>query len=179
MDVPTITTSRLTLRSFNLEDAEPLHSILNGKDVLRYFPSTQPPPLERVQNLLDRQLAHWQERGYGWWAIEHCSSSTFMGWCGLQFLPETDETEVAYLLGREHWGRGYATEAAMASLRFGFVDVGLEQIIALVHPENEGSCRVVEKLGIPFAERATYFGMELNRYVLQRPDYLAAAGKQV
>jgi ribosomal-protein-alanine N-acetyltransferase len=174
MGIPTITTSRLTLRSFVPEDSEPLHRILAEKDVLRYFPSSQPPPLDRVEKLVSNQLCHWQERGYGWWAVEPRSSSTFIGWCGLQFLPETQETEVAYLLGKEHWGRGFATEAARASLRYGFIDLGLEQIIALVHPENESSCRVVEKLGIPFAGRANYFGMELNRYVIQRPDYLVS-----
>jgi ribosomal-protein-alanine N-acetyltransferase len=89
----------------------------------------------------------------------------------LQFLPETDEIEVAYLLGKLYWGQGLATEAALAGLRYGFQVLELETIVAIVHPENAASRRVIEKLGMPFAEHAHYFGMDVCRYVMERASF--------
>jgi len=168
MNIPTITTSRLILRPFTLEDTAPLHRILGQEGVLQYFPSSGPPPQEKVEKLINGQLKHWEEHGYGWWGLEQRQQAGLMGWCGLQFLPETQEIEVGYLLGRDFWGQGFATEAAWASLQFGFEDLAMKNIIVgIVHPENIASQRVLEKLGMTFAERANYFGMDCYRYTLE------------
>lgn len=168
MDIPTITTPRLTLRAFVLQDAAPLHRIFGSPGVLRYFPSSKPPSLDQVQKVIDGQLAHWAQYGYGWWATVLRSDNTFVGWSGLQFLPETDETEIAYLLDPDFWGQGLATEAAKAGLRYGLDKLGLETIVAIVHPENAASRRVIDKLGLAFVEQKPYFGMECCRYVTSR-----------
>jgi RimJ/RimL family protein N-acetyltransferase len=164
--IPTKWTSRLVLRPFTEDDAEPLYGILCQDDILRYFPNPGPPSPERVQRLVAHQLVHWAERGLGWWAVQPRGTQELIGWCGLQFLPETQETEVGYLLSRPFWGRGLTTEAATTSLRFGFEELGLESIIGLVHPDNIASRRVLEKLGMGFVDRAIYFGMECLRYSL-------------
>jgi ribosomal-protein-alanine N-acetyltransferase len=165
----------LLLRAFTEDDAEPLYEIMVERDVLRYFPSPLPPPYERVQQLVHEQLDHWQEYGYGWWALERrAHPGTFIGWAGLQYLPETDETEVGYLLGSAHWGRGLATEAAQASVRYGFEELGLRQIVGIVHPDNVASQRVLKKAGLSRAERAVYFNMDCYRYVATRSDWLRA-----
>jgi ribosomal-protein-alanine N-acetyltransferase len=90
------------------------------------------------------------------------------GWCGLGFLPETNEVEVAYLLGKPFWGRGYATEAARASVRYGFETIGVDEIVAIVHPENTASRRVIAKLGMSFTRHARYFGIDCERYALAK-----------
>jgi len=165
MSIPTIITPRLALRPFSEKDVEPLLHIMNEADIMRYFPNPDPPAVERVQNLIARLLTHWEEHDYGWWAVAPLPDQPLAGWCGLTFLPETGETEVAYLLTKAWWGRGLATEAAQAALQFGFEKLGFEQIIAVVHPENRASIRVIEKLGMDFTGRYTYFGMEVLRYV--------------
>lgn len=169
--IPTLTTTRLTLRPFTDQDVDPLHQILSVPGVLRYFPKTAPPSRDQVQRLVDGQLQHWAEHGLGWWAVEPRRGRELIGWCGLQFLPETEETEVAYLLAKPHWGRGLATEGARASLHFGFETLRLETIIALVHPDNIASQRVIQKLKMPFVNRALYFGIDVYRYILERADY--------
>lgn len=176
MGIPTLTTSRLILRPFAEEDIDPLHRILGDRDVLRYFPNTDPPTRDRVQKLISGQLKHWEERGYGWWAIELPSQDDLIGWSGLQFLPETEEVEVAYLLGRAFWGKGLATEAARAGLQYGFEDIGLESIVAIVHPENVASQRVIEKLGMSFVDQSHYFGMDCYRYSIERSSFNSAVG---
>lgn len=161
--IPTKRTSRLILRPFTEDDAEPLYGILCQDDILRYFPNPGPPSPDRVRRLVAHQLVHWAERGLGWWAVEPHGTPELIGWCGLQFLPETQETEVGYLLSRPFWGQGLATEAARTSLQFGFEELGLESIIGLVHPDNIASQRVLEKLGMSLVDRAIYFGMECLR----------------
>jgi len=164
MDIPTLATARLLLRAFTEQDADPLHRILNERDILRYFPNPAPPSRERVQQVIAGQLKHWEEHGYGWWAVERRSQAGLLGWCGLQFLPETGETEVGYLLDQACWGQGLATEGALASLQFGFETLGLECIVGIVHPENKASIRVIEKIGMSLVDRNTYFGMDVYRY---------------
>jgi RimJ/RimL family protein N-acetyltransferase len=171
MKIPTVTTVRLILRPFTTEDVEPLHHILGEEGVLRYFPNTNPPSRDRVQKMIAAQLKHWQEHGFGWWAVELRSRHGLIGWSGLQFLPETDEVEVAYLLGKAFWGQGLATEAARASLQFAFQDVGMGTIVGIVHPDNVASQRVLEKLGLSFVDKAPYFGMDCYRYSIERSSY--------
>lgn len=165
--IPTVKTERLVLRPFSEGDADPLHQILGVKDVLRYFPSPNPPSLEQVQKLVSHQIKHWQEHGLGWWAVEPRHTPELIGWCGLQYLPETEQVEVAYLLGKDHWGQGLATEAAMASLQFGFDVLNLATIIALVHPENRASQRVIEKLDMSFVDQCHLWGIDLYRYSIE------------
>ena len=168
--ISTITTSRLTLRPFTQDDDKYLHRIMNQPDILQYFPRTDPPDLERVQKIIEHQLTHWEEHRLGWWAVVPQGQTELIGWNGLQYLPETDEVEVGYLLSKQFWGLGYATEGAKASLEFGFEKLGLEQIIGLTHPENMASQNVLKKCGMRYMEQKEYFGMQLFRFVLRSPS---------
>ncbi len=170
MTIPTLTTPRLELRAFSPEDATPLYHILQQEDILRYFPNPDPPPLDRVERFIQRQLAHWDEHNLGWWAVVPHGQAELVGWNGLQFLPETGEIEVGFLLSKPFWGQGLATEGAQAALTFGFETFDLERIIGLVHPENLASQRVLEKLGMAFVDRAAYFGIDVLRYAIERPS---------
>lgn len=169
--IPTLRLPSLTLRPLRAEDAPTLDRINHTEGVLQYFPNPTPPPIERVQRFIAGQATHWEKYNCGNWAIVPEGSTEIAGWAGLQFLPETNETEVGYLLDRPYWGRGLATQAALASLRDGFTRLGLEQVIGLVHPENIASQRVLEKCGLRFEERKVYFGMELCRYRVTRTDF--------
>jgi RimJ/RimL family protein N-acetyltransferase len=165
--------------------------ILAEEGVLRYFPTATPPPLDRVRRLVLGQLEHWDEHGYGWWAVEprarakghapeepDTHDEPLIGWAGLTYLPETDETEVAYLLGKPFWGRGLATEAAQASLRYGFEDLEIEVIVGIVHPDHLASQRVLAKAGLSFVERAHYFGMDVLRYAVERSAWVPSGNSQ-
>ena len=92
-----------------------------------------------------------------------------MGHCGLRFLDEIGETELYYALGKPHWGRGFATEAAGAAMRFGFDRAGLSRIVAYAVPENRASTHVMEKLGMTYEEEASIFGLACVRYAIERP----------
>ena len=96
--IPTIETPRTILRAFNVGESNTLHAILSEPGALRYFPSSNPPPLERVEKLIESQSHHWEERGYGWWAVADKMDDSLIGWCGLGFLEDTEETELLLAL---------------------------------------------------------------------------------
>jgi ribosomal-protein-alanine N-acetyltransferase len=167
---PILSTDRLLLRPWCELDVTPLRRILLNEEVLRYFPPGPAVTRPRVAALVARQLMHWARYGYGWWAVEEQEREGILcGWCGLQYLPETGETEVAYLFDKPCWGKGLATEGASAALRFGFEQTDLEFIIGLIHPENVASGRVLEKSGLEFSSKKSYFGMTCCRYEINRP----------
>ena len=99
INIPTLTTARLILRPFTEADTGPLHHIMGQAGVLQYFPNPNPPSKERVEKFIAHQLKQWDDYGFAWWAVEHAATQTFMGWNGLQYLPDTDEIEIGYLLG--------------------------------------------------------------------------------
>jgi ribosomal-protein-alanine N-acetyltransferase len=86
----------------------------------------------------------------GLWATIHKEAGRFIGRCGL--LPWTidqrEEVEVAYLLAQAYWGRGLGTEAAQAIARYGFEELHLSRLICMIHPENQASVKVAQKIGM-------------------------------
>lgn len=164
MSIPTLTTPHLLLRGWEAVDAERLFAILREADIFQYFPKTTPPPRAWVDKYIQHHLAHWRERGYGHWAVVRGEDELVVGWTGLEYLPELEQTEVAYLLSAEARGKGYATEAAQAAMAFGFERCGLKEIIGLVHPENAASVRVLEKCGLALHDRVKLWGMEMLKY---------------
>jgi ribosomal-protein-alanine N-acetyltransferase len=149
-----------------------MHQLLSGKDVLRYFPETDPPSREAVDNMILRILSHWNRHGYGLWAVESRLRRELIGRCGLQYLPDTAETEIDFIIAKGFWGSGFATEAGLASLQYGFRETGLEWIVGIAHTENRASHRVLEKLGMKFTGQTEYFGMDCYRYAIERSQVI-------
>ena len=176
MTVPTLGTARLILRPFGLEDVDAMTRILGQEDVLRYFPRSEPLSRERVERMVLGLMEHWQEQDYGLWAVQSRSSGALMGRCGLQYLPDTDEVEVDFILGRDFWNEGYATEAGRASVRYGFEELGVTCIVGIVHTGNGASQRVLEKLGMVRTEQKEYFGMDCYRYAIDGAGFEASYG---
>jgi ribosomal-protein-alanine N-acetyltransferase len=117
--------------------------------------------------MIQRVLKHWEEHGYGLWAVVSRQTGELMGRAGLQLIPETGEVEADVILGVPYWGQGFATEAIGASLRFAAERLSVGSIVGIVHPENEASKRLLEKVGMTFVEEAIYFGMKCHRYAMR------------
>ena len=162
-----LTTERLVLRHFSMDDASALFKIVQEPNIFQYFPTKTAWEMEKVERSIQHQIDHWEKFKYGLFAVTFRETGQLMGWCGLEFLPDTNETEVGYLLSGEFWGKGYATEAASASVQFGKKDIGLKEIIGLTDPLNIASQRVLEKSGLTFTRRQIYFGMEMFRFSTQ------------
>ena len=95
----------------------------------------------------------------------------FAGFCGLVHLDDTSEIEVGYRFAKRFWGMGLATEAAKASLEYGFETLGIDRIVAVVHPDNLASQRVVDKLGLRYIRDAHFYNSNLRYYAITRAQY--------
>ena len=112
----------------------------------------------------------WAERGYGRAAFHDRGSGRFVGRGGLQYWPRFDEVEVTWALRRDAWGRGLATEAGEAWLRWGFERLDVAYITAMVAPDNAGSRAVAERLGMSVLRTDEQHGLEVLVYARNRPE---------
>lgn len=160
-------TDRLLLREFVEEDAPAFFELNSNPEVLRFVPDK---PLLDVaqarQILLDHPIADYRKYGFGRGACILKSTGEQIGFAGLKYLEELGEVDVAYRLMPSHWGMGLATEAALASVRFGFTQLGLKRIIGLTMPENIASVRVLEKAGLRYAETVAFWGHQFSKFVI-------------
>ena len=106
--------------------------------------------------------------GFGRWACVLKDTQSVVGFCGLKYLTDLDAVDVGYRFLPQYWGHGFATEACIASLEFGFEILQLEKIIAMVLPANVASIRVLEKSGMQFDGEHMYDGMNVFRYLKTR-----------
>ena len=174
MQPPIVETERFTLKGFASGDIDRLAEILSDPLVMKHMPGDEPWPREGAERELKSILEHWGRHGYGRWAVLDREDGRMIGWCGLGFLPEIGETEVTYLLDKDYWNRGYATEAARISLSYGFEEAGLDRIIALAFPENAASRRIMEKIGMSYKEMIHIWKLDLVLYSITREVYRPA-----
>ena len=149
-----ITTDRLLLRQWCPGDRDPFAAINADPEVMQFFPSTL--DREASDSAVDRWQAQIAERGWGMWAAELTSTGELIGFVGLQmtpdYLPIRPGVEIGWRLARAHWGRGLASEAASAALRFGFEQIGLAEIVSVAPKINLRSRAVMERLGMQHIE---------------------------
>jgi RimJ/RimL family protein N-acetyltransferase len=147
-----IETERLLLRRLTMDDLDELSAIFAKPEVF-WFPEKRGLTREETEEMLrDRFIARWDEQRFGHFAVIRKADQKMLGYTGLgvpYFLPEVlPAVELGYRFNPDAWGHGYATEASVASLEYGFETVGLERIIAIYHIENVRSGLVMQRLGM-------------------------------
>ncbi len=178
----TIQTERLVLRPFVAHDQDDL-SRLQAEESFWWYPLRRAMTPAESEGFLLRVLADTADPGRpALHAVIERSSGTLIGWAGLSvpdFLPEVlPAVEVGWRLGAAHRGRGYATEAATAALRWGFEDLGLDSVVSIFEPDNTASGRVMDRLGFDAGFATTHPGRNLPLVVrtLTAADWRAGIG---
>ena len=168
-------TTRLFIRPMNDNDIDSIFAMRGDPNIMRYI---REPQLRREEAVSWTNLvsSRWREEKIGFCAVFEKASKKFIGWCGLWRLKETGEIEVGYAVMKDFWGRGYASEAAEAFLSYGFERLNLEKIVAVAVPENAGSRRVMEKIGMRFDYVGQFYGNSLVHYSISREDFLSRGG---
>ncbi len=164
-------TERLRFRKFEWGDLHGLASIRGDADVMRYIGSRRPESVGEVQNVLNGILAHWRVHGFGRWALIDRQSEVLIGWCGLSYLEQTREVEIGYGIAKPFWGKGLASEAASATMQYGFQHLCLDRIVAGAWPDNVASQHVMKKLGMRFIKQAQFYGADLLYYAISVEEY--------
>jgi RimJ/RimL family protein N-acetyltransferase len=167
-------TLRLRMRPVQPRDLDSL-SALNGDPTKMKYIS---PPLSRhqMQEALDWMIGEWHRIGYGWFAMFEKSSRAFVGQVGLQcfeYDPRSAETELAFVIKKSAWGKGYAREAAGAVLRFGFERHLFEKIVSVTAPDNPAPQAILRKLGFGCTGERTAYGHRVLCFEITRDRFLA------
>jgi RimJ/RimL family protein N-acetyltransferase len=152
-------TERLVLRLPRLDDADAWSEATGDPEVMRFIGGSAGAASQSIELFLER----WRVNGFGQYAIERREDGAFLGRLGLlvwdtrgwrrSTLPEAGdagEVELGWALLREHWGRGYATEAAEAVRDAAWTDLDRERLVSLIHPDNTNSIHVARRLGAQF-----------------------------
>ena len=148
-----IKTDRLLLRQWSEEDRLPFHLMSSDPEVMRYFP--KPLSANEADELILRLSDEIEQLGFGVCAVECRETKEFIGCVGLHKLVDQYDfapcVEIAWRLAKSAWGQGYATEAASASLKHAFTELGMDEVVALTARVNQPSQKVMQRLGMGFS----------------------------
>jgi [ribosomal protein S5]-alanine N-acetyltransferase len=171
-------TPRLVLRRLSPDDVDSLAPYMADPEVMRYMGGRTMTPEETAARI-ERFMEIFELDGIGQFGVERKEDGLVLGRCGIlnwetdPWRPvaraETDkptETEIGYMLGRPHWGRGYATEAATAVRNYAQGELGEERLIALIQEGNDASKRVAEKLGMAYEREVQLKFARVGLYAL-------------
>jgi RimJ/RimL family protein N-acetyltransferase len=157
-------TERLVLRPLSTDDLERLIEMYQDEQFNKLIHNSDPPGLLELAHYVEWHNECQETLGYAMWAVQEKSGGRLVGDCG--FFPlewQGPEIELAYHLHPDAWGNGYATEAAGASLRHGLTSID-KPIVAVVHPDNLPSRRVLEKIGMTVSREGIVYGTRMVVY---------------
>lgn len=168
MDV-IIETDRLLLRLFTINDTALIYDLNQDPEVIRYTGDPIRDP-EHAREVLEKTiLPQYALYNHGRWAVHLKPGLEFIGWCGLKARPERNEIDLGYRFSRNFWGKGYATEAAFACLKYGFEQLGLPRIVGRAMPGNLASLKVLEKCGMSYIGEEIIEGHPARTYEAINP----------
>lgn len=143
---------RLMLRRWREDDVAPMSAINADPQVMRWIGDGSIRDEQQTKAGIEAWERKWDRHGFGLFALELRTTGELIGFTGLavpELLPEVmPAVEIGWRLGRPFWGKGLATEAAQAALRFGLIDRGLDRIVSIAQVGNHASERIMGKLGM-------------------------------
>ncbi len=168
----TLATDRLNIRPFALDDAEVLHAFWTNPEVRRYLWDDRILPMETVREIIASSIRDFEERGFGFFSLDlKATEPVIVGFCGFRMFEDGDQIELLYGILPDYWGEGFVTEAALAVLRFGFHECGMERVIAATDTPNQRAVRVLQRLGMSFEERRVWRGLDTVFYAITAQEF--------
>lgn len=156
-------TERLYLRQFTEADAGLLRHLNSQPGVLQYIPEPVPASDEEAKDIITNIILPQYKNNLGRWAAHIKESHAFVGWCGLKMVG--GEIDLGYRFLPSAWGKGYATEAARATLQYGHQQLQLQKIVAHAHIGNIASQNVLQKIGMQYVGEGVDGGVPVKGYV--------------
>jgi len=168
--MPGIETARLRLRPFTLDDLNSFASICSEPEVMKYIGAGKPVSKEEAEPHLSGYINYWEKHGFGRFAVTHKQRGELIGYCGFRVFnyPELrlfdDTHEIVFPVKKSSWGKGLASEAARACLRYGFEHLKFELIVAITRSENIASQEVLERIGMKCGSHVSYMDLDCVVY---------------
>ncbi len=167
-----IETPRLVLREWTIKDAEFIFKMNEDPDVTKYTGDGSFGSIENAR-IFVQEYNQYKRFGHGRWLCISKETGKPIGWCGLKNQMEDEGfIDLGYRLLKSEWEKGYASEAAVACLKFGFEKLGMEEIVGRAVAENVASIAILEKLGMTYYKTGDCHGDQARHYRIRREDFL-------
>lgn len=170
-----IETNRLILREIEDCDLQGLFELDSDPEVHKYLGKSPIKSLQESKSTISYIRKQYEEDGIGRWAVIDKITNEFIGWAGLKYEKEVRKEmhyyDLGYRLKKQFWGQGIATETALESLNYGFINLNLKEIYAGAHVENVASNKVLQKVGLKFIETFQYDGAPHNWYKIDKTNW--------
>lgn len=170
-------TPRMYLRPFQLDDAPIIYTWVGDPEIQRYLYTGPDLSLEQTIARVQRYIALQEERGFSRWLIFDRATDKPIGDAGLLLMPDGKEIELGYRLDKPWWGQGRATEVAAAWVDYAFGPLNIPALVAFAEPENIGSIRVMEKIGMRFLRKELLYGKIEVVYGIERAEVDRGTGR--
>ncbi len=166
-----VETERLILRRLTADDVDAMFAVIGDPETMKYYPEKL--NREDAVRWVARSHERYRTDGYGLFAVVLKADGEVIGNCGLMRQDVEGESllEVGYHFRRDHWGHGYATEAARGCMEYAFRQLAAERIVSLIVPENVPSRRVAERNGMQAERQVMFHGRPHLLYSIAREDY--------
>jgi len=148
-----------------------LIDLFGRQELVAHRPNPTPDPPEASVKRLIRDMAHWDEHGFGRWAVE--AESKLIGFGGVTISKEFEGLNLSYHLHPDSWGKGYATELVQEALALAFGALKADRVIGLVRPANPASRRVLERTSFIFEREVELHGAPTMLFALEKSRYTA------
>lgn len=149
----------MVLREIINDDFDELYRMNSDPEILKYVGDGSTRSHEQMINELEMLISHYRGKpGLGMWATILKDTNTFVGVSGLVYYDKTPEIEIGYRMLKKYWNKGYATEASIGLLEYGFKTLGLSKIVSSAHIDNLASRRVMEKMGMTYIDNWVHYG---------------------
>ena len=176
LEQPLFVTERLAGRRLTRADADAMLAVYADEDAMRFVGDGSAADRAEIDAWIGVTLGNYATRGYGMVALEHREDGTVAGFAGLVHPGGQREPELKYAFHRRYWGRGLATEGARAMLAWGHGDLGLDEIIATIHPDHVVSRRVLERVGMVSQGQRTDADGKAEEWFVWRAGVSGSAG---
>jgi ribosomal-protein-alanine N-acetyltransferase len=154
----TLETKRLLLRPLELSDAEAFFAMDNNPNVHKYLWQQPTQKVSEIIKVIEMVQKQYEDNGIGRFATILKETGEFIGWTGIKFVNDhiengnTNFYDYGYRLDEKFWNEGYATEASLVWLEYGFNQMKIEKMNAYTHAENGASNHILQKVGFQFME---------------------------
>ena len=167
-----LATDRLTIRPFEMSDAEALHAFWADAEVRRYLWDGKILPIETVREIIRQSIEDFETHGFGFFSLDlKATEPMIVGFCGFRRFEDDEQIELLFGILPDYWGEGFVTEAAREVLRHGFEEAGIRRVIAAVDTPNQRSVRLLMRLGMCFEGRREWHGLDTVFYALTAAEY--------
>lgn len=166
-----IESHRLGFKKIDRDSFDFLQNYLSRSDTTRYLTLGRPYTSAEVEGYIEKRMTHWHKYGFGMYLLYLRSTDDCIGYCGLEYANKTEYVDLRYGLVLKHWGKGFAKEAVLKCIEYGFTVLQLETIYGVAVQDNIASIAVLLKAGLQEVDNVNFYEENVKYFCIRQADW--------